>query len=782
MSSDSSDLEPDDEQSLSVPLAPEAAPARARSRVRSIPPRSASASASESASSSPALGVSELLGARFRRAWSALPAADGLERDADVALTNVRLLAGFGALCVFVFSLPTLLAMISPEAAAVVPGTAPRLSEGASVIYGESGAVAADVGVCSKLGVRVLRELGGNAVDAAVSVMLCQGVLSPFASGIGGGCFMLVHFVGNATKRAATEFVDARETAPSGVDKGVYVRNETASRLGGAAVAVPGELRGLELAHRRWGRVSWERLVTPVVELAEEAVVGPMLARRLVQMNETIFASPSLAAVFTKDPPKTAASLLGLGGGVASPSPSPSPSPGAVASAELPPAARAAAEPDPDPVGGKEELGSALVSPAPVANVTPGPVQPAARVLLKEGDKLRNPVLVATLRSIARFGADHVYKDLAQDLADEVRAAGGTLSPKDLRSYRPVLRAPVESFYEGFKVLGGPPPSAGGPSIAMALNILEGLQFHRYGRNGPTYLKLVEAIKYVFAARSKLGDPAFVKSVPKTVSRMLSKRAAMTVRAWMDAGSSKTHDPSHYSADGIVRAAQRESGTAHVSIVDKENNAVSVTSTINLPFGAGFMSAKTGILYNNQMDDFSTAPNRPNAFGLYPSPQNKIEPGKRPLSSMAPTIIMHNNLPYLVIGGSGGPRIITATLQSIVNVIDWGDVLGDALSAPRLHHQLVPNVLWMESVQAETCELYRALQRPSGTTPGGSWAYWPSVCKALKSSAHNVSGPSLDGCVQAVQVVAGRGPDGTAVRRRVYAASDPRKIGLASAY
>lgn len=184
------------------------------------------------------------LSARFRRAWSELPSARGLERDPDVAIANLRLLAGFLVLFAFVFALPTILSSLGPEAVAV-PGTAPRLDEGASVIHGESGAVAADVGACSKLGVKVLKDLGGNAVDAAVSVMLCQGVLSPFASGLGGGCFMLVHFAGNATLRRETQFVDARETAPAGVDVSAYIHNETASRLGGKAVAVPGELRGL---------------------------------------------------------------------------------------------------------------------------------------------------------------------------------------------------------------------------------------------------------------------------------------------------------------------------------------------------------------------------------------------------------------------------------------------------------------------------------------------------------------------------------------------------------
>jgi gamma-glutamyltranspeptidase / glutathione hydrolase len=270
-----------------------------------------------------------------------------------------------------------------------------------------------------------------------------------------------------------------------------------------------------------------------------------------------------------------------------------------------------------------------------------------------------------------------------------------------------------------------------------------------------------------------------------TVRRMLSKQAAMTVRALMESGSVKTHEPRYYAGDGIVRAAQNEHGTSHVSIVDGFNNAVAVTSSINLPFGAGFMSSKTGIIYNNQMDDFATSPDRANAYGLKPAPENAVRPGKRPLSSMSPTILLHNNRPYMVVGGSGGPRIISATLQAIINVLDWGDKLGDAISAPRLHHQLEPNIAHMESVlPKDNCELYRALKRPSGVSPGGSWSYWPSVCRALKEAGHNVTGPSLDGVVQATLVVTStRRTDGEKiVSRRVYAASDPRKIGLAAAY
>lgn len=744
---------------------------------------------------SPLLGRSHLSGI-FHRMWRRLPESWYGERDPEVAFRSFLTLAGFIGLCIFIFALPTLLERISPDAP-TPPGTAPLLDSGATLVEGDFGAVAADCGVCSKLGVKILRDMGGNAVDAMVSTVLCQGVLAPYASGLGGGAFILIHFAGNETVKQKSVFIDARETAPALIKPDVFEANETASRLGGLAVAVPGELRGLEMAHRRFGSLPWKDVVDPVIAIANEATVSAMLARRIAQMNSTILSSPSLSALFTKSPTGAAANEDGNQQKRDDSEEKKREKEKAEASLEVPGSVRSEST---DPRGGEEDLGSKITKPpsafgagslasgSPLQNLTSqNSTQDAnadgENVLLREGDKLVNHALTETLRKIAENGADFFYKDLASDISKEIRDAGGVMKERDIGTYRAIYRAPIESYFHGLKVLGASPPSGGGPSVGMALNILEGLEFRKHGRNSLTYLLLVETLKYVFAARSRLADPEYVNSVRRSVRSMLSKRVAMSVRAKIVADGSKTHEPEHYFSDGIVRRAQRESGTSHVSIVDKYNNAVAVTSTINTAFGAGFVSNKTGIIYNNEMDDFATSRTRANAFGLQPARENFVQPGKRPLSSMSPTIILHNNVPYLVVGGSGGPRIISSTLQVIVNVIDWGDRLGDAISAPRMHHQLIPNVAWMESVRPDSCELYRALERPSGPTPGGSWSYWPSVCRAMKQAGHNVSGPSLDGVVQATLVLTGdRRSDGTDGLRRVFAASDPRKIGLAAAY
>jgi gamma-glutamyltranspeptidase len=747
-------------------------------------PQSPSLLRSWAAGAGKPLGALEAL---FHALWRRLPATWSCERDPDVALRSMSLLVAFLALCVFIFALPSFLHRLAP-AAITPPGTAPVLDSGASLVAGERGAVAADNAECSRLGVKVLRDLGGNAIDAAVATLLCQGVLAPVASGLGGGAIILVHFAGNDSMPANTSIIDAHMVAPAAIRKTSFLKNKTASIWGGLAVAVPGELRGLEMAHRLWGRVPWKELVDPVADIAEEATVSPLLARRIAMLNKTIFASPSLTAMFTKgdtgaqkDPDAAVPE--------AASTEKEDKRKAAESALEVPGVRRKVAE---DPKGGKEDLG---VKPdeLPVASSnmtgTGSSNSTKSAVLLREGDKLSNPALVAALREVANGGADVFYSEWAELLAQEVVTEGGVMQAADFASYKPILRRPITSFYHGLKVAGAPPPSSGGACVAMALNILEGLEFRKHGRNGPTYRMFVETLKFVFSARARLGDPAFVPRVRGVLKKMLSKEGAMTVRAEIEYDSAKTHEPGFYSRDGIlgVSSSLRDGGTTHVSIIDADGHAVSVTSTINLPFGAGFVSEKTGVVYNNGMDSFSTARSAgQGGSGLQSSSsfrENEVMPGKRPLSSMSPTIVLHNDVPYLVIGGSGGPRIISSTLQTLLNVIDWGDSLGDAISAPRLHHQLIPNVVSMESMRPESCELYRALTRPSGSLPGGSWSYWPSVCKALKAASHNVTGPVLDGAVLAVQAITGeRRSDGELGKRRLFASSDPRKIGLAAAY
>ena len=705
----------------------------------------------------------DVLSSRFHRLWQGLPASWSGERNPEVALKSVMTILSFIALFSLIFAVPSLLPAISSQnsISIPVPGGRPPPQ-----VFGDKGAVAADHPECSKLGVKVMRDMGGNAVDAAVSTLLCQGILAPVSSGIGGGAFLLVY--SKASRKQI--FYDGRETAPKDVSMKLFEASPNTSKVGGLAVGVPGELRALEMMHMDWGKLNWKDLVMLAVPLAEEATVGSHLAKSLQLNKDAISESPSLLALFSQT--KTPKSEDQRGS--------------AEASIEVPGARDLATSERRDSRIREEKHITQIYSTYEARRQKGGnetsteiPENDSGTKLLQKGDKYRNPALAETLRRVAERGADAVYIDLAANLSKDIQAAGGVMTAKDISSYQPVKRTPIVSSYRGMKVLGAPLPSAGGASVGMALNVLEGYRLRRRGRNKITYSYLVETLKHVFARRMLLADSDFEPSALRTVKDMLTKRRARQIRRNIDWR--RTYDPRHY-ARGLAQFAE-DSGTTHVSILDKDGLAVSATSTIHTGFGAIFASS-SGIILNNQMDDFTLSLERKNMYGLYPSRANRVEGGKRPLSSMSPTIILYRNNPYANVGGSGGPRIITGTLQTILNAADWGDSLDDAINAPRFHHQLIPNTLVMESINGATCELDGALQQKSvaihGTTP---WSYWTGICDALKGIGHNITGSNFVGYVNGVLV-----PDVLDLRRdkqepgRRVAFSDPRKFGRADAY
>lgn len=711
----------------------------------------------------------DLLNLRFARIWRLVPSSWSVERDPSAALRHVLTLSGFLFLCIFIFSVPSLLYVVSPRAP-TPPGTSPDLDEAASMISGKNGAVAADNPICSELGVKVLRDMSGTAVDAMVSTVLCQGILSPFASGLGGGAFILTH----EESTGISTFYDARETAPKDVNMARFKDDATKAKFGGLSVAVPGELMGLYRAHQELGRLNWSQVVLPAIKVAEEAKVGKFLAIKLQQMNKTVFSSPSLQAIFTKK--------------VASKHTESQQS--AQAAAEIPGrrrdiimgeslgVSRGVAESlqDSDVVTDANDKDKHGVRPKQTAKEDANATYSIR--LLEEGDKLVNAALVETLKNIAEKGPNALYVDHSEALAKEVQEAGGVMTKEDLQNYHVVRRNVLTSPYQGFEIIGAPPPSAGGATIAMALNMITELQFRRVGRNSVSYQMLTETLKWVFGARMGLADPDFVQSAKWQSRNMMSRREAM--RRVYRIQEDRTHAPRFYSKK--ISTSKLEHGTSHVSIVDKDGLAVSVTSTINLPFGAGLVSKSSGVILNDEMDAFTTSLTRTNAFGMYPSAENTVSGGKRPLSSMCPTIVLYKNRVYLVLGGSGGPKAVSGVLQTLVNVIDYGDSLSDAISAPRVHHQLVPNVVSMEGANGTDCKVSHALQRP---TAGGkaeeAWPYWKSVCEGLLRAGHRVRGPAVHGAVQAVlrpgAVTLGEEDSST-----VFAASDARRIGKAAAY
>ena len=321
---------------------------------------------------------------------------------------------------------------------------------------------------------------------------------------------------------------------------------------------------------------------------------------------------------------------------------------------------------------------------------------------LKSGDLLVQKDLAKSLRLIAKQGAKAFYQgEIATKIAKEMQSHGGTMTLEDLKAYKVVERQPIIGDYRGYKVVTMPPPSSGGVHLIEILNMLEHYPIKEDGVNSAKNIHhMAESMKLAYADRSEyLGDPDFVK-IP--VTGLTSKAYANELVKTIDdnkarlASNIKPGKPQPYESDQ----------TTHFSVMDKAGNAVAVTYTLNLNFGSGIVVEGTGILLNNEMDDFSVKPGVPNAFGLVGGTANAIEAKKRPLSSMTPTIVMKNNKPWLVTGSPGGARIITTVLQSVVNTIDHEMNPAEAIITPRVHHQWLPDELRVEAgISPDTIKL-----------------------------------------------------------------------------
>ena len=323
--------------------------------------------------------------------------------------------------------------------------------------------------------------------------------------------------------------------------------------------------------------------------------------------------------------------------------------------------------------------------------------EPTKKIFMKNspdftGSTLIQKDLAKTLKIIAKNGKDGFYKGVvAKKIASQMQKNGGLITEDDLMAYKPKWRKPLISNYRNNKIITMGPPSSGGVHVIQMLNILENYDLQEVGHNTPKYINLLaEVMKYAYADRSKhLGDPDFF-NVP--VSEITNKQYARTIKNKIKLGKS---NPSSKILPGSFD--DRESlETTHYSVADKDGNVVSSTYTLNSTFGSGVTIEGTGILMNNEMDDFSAAPGIPNQFGLLGSKANEIQPKKRPLSSMTPTIVMKNDQLFFTTGSPGGSRIISAVLQSILNIIDFDMNLEEANRAKRIHHQWQPDVLQIE--------------------------------------------------------------------------------------
>lgn len=497
-------------------------------------------------------------------------------------------------------------------------------------------------------GLRVLRR-GGNAVDAAVAVGFALAVTHPQAGNIGGGGFMLIRFAdGRAT------FVDFRERAPGRASRDMYAADPRGSVEGWTSAGVPGTVRGLEYAQRKYGRARWADLVTPAVNLArrgfeisyglEESLRG---SRKLPQSEES------------------------------------------------------------------------------------------RRIFLgrKAGETLRQPELARTLDRIAKTGAKDFYEgETARRLVAEMVRHGGLITAEDLRGYAVMEREPLAGSYRGYQVLSAPPPSSGGVGLLQMLGMLEESGYAQAGAGSAAAIHFVtETMRRFYADRSQyLGDPDFA---PLRVAELLDSayvRARRTTIAADRATASAAVNPG-------LPAAESGAETTHYNVVDAEGNAVAVTYTLNSRYGNGITVPGLGFLLNDEMDDFTTRPGVPNTFGLIQGEVNAIAPGKRPLSSMTPTIVTRDGEFFMALGAPGGPRIITAVLQVLLNVIDFGQNVQDAVDAPRFHHQWQPDTLFLEpGISPDTEAILRGMGHQIDHSPG--WV--PAQVNAILKESGWLAGAS----------------------------------------
>ena len=380
---------------------------------------------------------------------------------------------------------------------------------------------------------------------------------------------------------------------------------------------------------------------------------------------------------------------------------------------------------------------------------------------LQPGDRLVQHDLANTLAAIARRGSAAFYRGaIPRAVARAAQQHGGVIRAADFANYRITQAAPLSCRYRGYVFLSAPPPSSGGTTLCETLNILEGYDMAALGYHSAVSVHLMaEAMRHAYRDRNTwLGDPAFVDN---PLESLLGKPHAAAIRAQISMD--KATPTSELKT---VLQPREHAETTHYAVVDHAGNAVSTTYTINGRFGAAVMAPGSGFLLNNEMDDFTLKPGVPNLFGLVQGTRNAIAPGKRPLSSMAPTLVMRDNKPWLVLGSPGGARIISIVLQVAINVIDYGMPLQAAVDAPRVHHQWLPDVLYYET---------RGLS--------------PDTLKILRGMGYSLLEQSPWGAAESIQIGAGAGADeadvfssgndaavsGQARSGWVYGANDPRQ-------
>lgn len=481
-------------------------------------------------------------------------------------------------------------------------------------------------------------EDGGNAIDAAIAATFAISVVSPFDAGLGGGGFAVVYLAAVGDKPSDTKALDFREVAPLAATRDMYIDKATgkvipsSSMDGHLSVAVPGTVAGLAELHAKHGSLPWRRLLKPAIDIARDGFAVG---------DDFVYSFMDRKDVMSKYAATRAIFM-------------------------------------------KRDAKSGEFIP------------------LERGDRLRQRDLAKTLKDIARDPRSFYEGRIAQAISADMKTNGGLVTLTDLKEYAPRWRDPLCDVYKQVRLCTMPPPSSGGVHVLQMLHLLENdppLPWHHVD----SLHRLIESMRIAFADRAvHLGDPAFTR-VPV---------AELTSRAYADVRR-KEIDPNKARKSSDVKAASPEvlaqvaaamaanskaesKDTSHLTVVDKQRNAVALTFTINYSFGSGVVAPGTGFLLNDEMDDFSAAPGVPNAYGLLGGEANSVQPKKIPLSSMTPLIGTKDGRFFMTAGAPGGSTIITTTLQTVLHVIDYGMNAQAAIAAPRLHHQWMPDTTRIE--------------------------------------------------------------------------------------
>lgn len=492
----------------------------------------------------------------------------------------------------------------------------------------------------SAAGVAILNK-GGNAVDAAIAVAYALGVVEPFSAGVGGGGFMLYY----RAKRKKTTVVDFREVAPKKAARDMYVVagkvDQDASRDGVRAVAVPGMVPGLAAAQRRFGKLRLEDVLDPAIELAATGfLVTPAFHEASLARIDALRGNKAAEKIFLK-------------------------------------------------------------------NGQPIPV----------GERLVQKDLAKTLVRLKRIGPrDFTHGTTARAIANESKRLNGLLTFSDLKRFRARFREPLIGTYRGYTVVTMPPPSSGGTHLLQMLKMLE-IDREKRGRSPRPSTDdihmLIEIMRRAYADRAVfMGDPDFVEIPLKELladDYLSARYASIDPKTASPSKSIGAGAPGGLSEPVMKNADAKKpekrsqetppesKETTHLTVIDAEGNAVSLTNTVNTAFGSAVVVPNTGVLLNNEMDDFSAAPGAPNAYGLIGGEANAIAPEKIPLSSMTPTIVLKDDEVRLALGAPGGSTIITTVLQIIVNVIDREMDVATAVARPRIHNQWLPDETQVEA-------------------------------------------------------------------------------------